>query len=213
VDPDIVLKSFRLKKVLTIEDLTSLLKRSVITARRFLKRHGCFTSINKNARYYTLSDIPEFDNDGLWNYKGIIFSRLGNLRETLIQLIEMSDMGLSVNEIENLVGLPNKSSYMSTFKHGDDVKRETIGGSGTGRFIYFALESEKSHHQRVRRLASITSLPSDSDAITILVELIRHPNSSPTDLATILLNKGEKIDSHSIERLLIHHRLEKKTPE
>ena len=51
---EIALELFRLKRVLTIEELTSLLKRSVKTARRFLKQHQCFTSINLNARYYTL---------------------------------------------------------------------------------------------------------------------------------------------------------------
>ena len=58
---DIALNSFRLNRILTIEDLTSLLKRSEITVRRFLKECDSFTSINKNARYYTLPDIPRFD--------------------------------------------------------------------------------------------------------------------------------------------------------
>jgi len=204
------LNSFRLRKVLTIEDLTSLLKRSVITIRRLLKRYNCFTSINKNARYYTLPDIPKFDSNGLWDCRGVYFSRHGNLKQTVIDLIKRSDMGLSANEIEKIVGLSDNSSFVSTFKHSEAVKREAIGGKGTGRYIYFTRDRDIYLRQQEKRRVSIGSLPSDPDAISILVELIRHPNSSPMDLAEILCTKGKMIDKHSIARLLVHHGLKKK---
>ena len=210
---DTALNSFRLNKVLTIEDLTSLLKRSEITVRRFLKECDSFTSINKNARYYTLPDIPGFDSNGLWNYEGVFFSRHGNLKQTVIHLIEKSDMGLSANEIERMVGLSDNSSFVSTFKHSKVVKREIIGGRGTGRYIYFAGNRQAYLRQQAKRRVWVTSLPSDSDAISILVELVRHPHSSSAGLAGILCTKGKMIDQHSITRLLVHHGLEKKTVE
>lgn len=213
METDAALNSFSLKKVLTIEDLTLLLKRSAITVRRFLKRCESFTSINKNAQYYTLPDIPHFDSNGLWNYKGVFFSRNGNLKQTVVHLIEKSDMGLSANEIEKMVGLSDNSSFVSTFRHIDAVKREAIGGRGRGKYIYFTQDREGYLRQQEKRLLSMTSLPSDPDAITILVELIRHPNSSPVDLSEILCTKGTMIDQHSITRLLVHHGLEKKTTE
>ncbi len=210
---EIALELFRLKRVLTIEELTSLLKRSVKTARRFLKQHQCFTSINLNARYYTLADIPRFDTNGLWSFEGVFFSQIGNLRETLIQLIEKSEIGLSATEIGRLVGLPENSSFMSTFKDGEAVRRKTIGGRGTGRFIYFAHSSDIWQRQYSKRRAVTTPLLSDSEAIAILVELIRHPLASPADLAGILLNKGKRIEQYSIEDLIARHSLEKKNPE
>ncbi len=209
---DIVLKSFRVKKILTIEELALLLNRSIITARRFLKKCEGFTSINKNARYYTLPNIPEFDNNGLWNYKGVFFSRHGNLRQTVVHLVTKSDRGLSADDIEKMVGLADNSSFMSTFKYTNAMKRETYGGKGSGRYIYFAKNRERYQHQQARRSASITSLPSDSDAIAILVTLIRHPNSSAADLAAILGDKGNRINQNSIDRLLVHHGLKKKQP-
>lgn len=56
----------------------------------------------------------------------------------------------------------------------------------------------------------IHPLPSDADAITILVELNKHPDSSPDGLAAILESKGKVVISEkSIERLLTHHGLKK----
>ena len=60
-----VLKRFHRMKVLTIEQLVDLLKSSVITARRRLKKWETLTSFNQNGRYYTLPKIPRFDNNGI----------------------------------------------------------------------------------------------------------------------------------------------------
>ena len=63
-----ILKSFRARKVLTVEELTRLLKSSAITARRRLKQWNAYTSINRNGRYYVLPEVAEFDEKGLWNH-------------------------------------------------------------------------------------------------------------------------------------------------
>ena len=72
-----VLKRFHRIKVLTIEQLVDLLKTSVITARRHLKKWETYTSFNHNGRYYTLPRIPQFDNNGIWKYQTILFSKYG----------------------------------------------------------------------------------------------------------------------------------------
>ncbi len=212
MNTDAALKSYRMKKVMTIEELTLRLKCSTITARRFLKRTESFTSINKNAKYYTLPTIPRFDSNGLWNYKGIFFSQRGNLTQTVVYLIQHSAAGLSADEIEKMVGLADNSSFVSTFKHLNAVKREVIGGKGTGRYIYFAQSQAVYLRQHTQRHAFSVSLPSDCDAITILVELIKHPEASSIELEQILCAQGKRINQHSIKQLLVHHSL-KKNPE
>ena len=58
------LKTLRARKVLTIEELATLLQRSLPTARRRLKAWNTLTSYNKNGRYYALPDVPRFDSHG-----------------------------------------------------------------------------------------------------------------------------------------------------
>jgi len=97
MDEHDILEEFRKKKIMTIEDLRPLLQSSTITVRRRLKKWGTLTSINQNGRYYTLPEIPEFDGNGLWKYQLALFSRHGNLRQAIIELIKRSE------QLRNLV--------------------------------------------------------------------------------------------------------------
>ena len=122
MDENRVLENFRRQKIITIEQLVRLLKYSVITARRRLKKWQTYTSINKNGRYYTLPQIPVFDQNGLWRYQTVIFSKHGNLKQTIIALITGSPKGLSAVDIGQLVDLVPNSSFLSQFKDDGLVK-------------------------------------------------------------------------------------------
>ena len=87
MDENQVLDRFRRQKIATIEQLVKWLKCSVITVRRRLKRWQSFTSINQNGRYYSLPQIPVFDQNGLWRYQAVLFSKHGNLKQTIVALI------------------------------------------------------------------------------------------------------------------------------
>ncbi|MEW6743658.1 MAG: hypothetical protein AB1486_12955 [Planctomycetota bacterium] len=67
------------RKILTLEELRQAGRCSTMTVWRHLKHHGYTTSFNFNARYYTLSETPSFDNDGLWFYREVGFSLHGTL--------------------------------------------------------------------------------------------------------------------------------------
>jgi hypothetical protein len=134
MDEKHVFQKFRLRKILTIDQLMDLLDSSVITVRRRLKQWKVYTSINKNGRYYALPDVPMFDENGLWNYQNIFFSRHGNLKKTIIQLIKQSESGMSAPEISKLVGIAPNSSFLYHFHDVPGIRRE----KHKGRFIYFS---------------------------------------------------------------------------
>ena len=112
-----VLKKFRQQKVITIEQLVQLFQYSVITVRRRLKKWKTYTSINKNGRYYTLPQIPVFDENGLWKYQTVLFSKYGNLKQTTIELIRRSQVGLSAVDIAEIIEIPSSSSFFSQIKN------------------------------------------------------------------------------------------------
>jgi hypothetical protein len=212
MDEKDVLKRFRHEKVLTIEQLVDLLQSSVITARRRLRKWNTYTSFNHNGRYYTLRDIPDFDSNGIWKYRRILFSRYGNLKKTVIQLVKQSRAGLSAREIAEIVELPSNSSFFSQLQNFAGIRRE----KHQGRYIYFSdspvLYDKQRQASTLYRGGEIT-LPSEGEAVVILVQLIKHPDISIEELSDRVAQEGKKIEPSVIKGFLESHDLLKKIPD
>jgi hypothetical protein len=205
MDENRVLENFRQQKIITIEQLVKLLKCSVITARRRLKKWQTYTSINRNGRYYTLPQIPVFDKDGLWKYQTVIFSKHGNLKQTIVALITGSQKGLSAVDIGQLVDLVPNSSFLSQFKDVPGVKRE----KHQGRYIYLS-DSPEIYTRQKQQWTTIV-FPTDAQAVVILVQLIKHPNISIEQLAERISDQGQSVEPATIRSFLQFHDLLKKT--
>jgi hypothetical protein len=205
-----VIRSFQKEKVVTVAVLATWLSCSMVTARRRLRTWGAHTSYNRNGRYYTLPQIAEFDADGLWCYQGVCFSKHGNLKQTLVYLVTHSGQGLSSTELGELLGLQPRS-FLSHFRDHPALYREIVAG----RWIWFAADPKIRAQQKQTRLAQVAAkeprMPSDREAVMILVDLIRHPDSRLEQVARRLKRQGVDIDVAAIRQLLLHHDLLKKT--
>jgi len=206
-----ILKVIFKRKVVTIDLLSSFLNSSIKTARRRLKLWEAYTSYNKNGRFYTLPDIPEFDGNGLWAYRSVRFSKYGNLKQTAIELIRLSKAGLDAAEMSDLLGIPVRS-FLSALQKHTDTRREKI----QGRFVYFSAVEQEFIEQKNHRVAMtrITQLPKDTEAILILVETIKNPYLDAEALSVRLKEKNCIVTPKSIMNLFTYHGLTvKKTPE
>ena len=205
-----VIGSFKKEKVVTVVLLATWLSCSIVTARRRLKAWNACTSYNRNGRYYTLPEIAEFDDNGLWRYRGIFFSKHGNLKQTLVHLVTVSAQGLSGAELGELPGLQPRS-FLSHFRDHPALYRKHV----MGRWIWFAADPGIREKQTRVRLAGVgpkePRMPSDLEAVMILVDLIRHPNSGLEQIARRIKPEGFDVDVAAIRRLLAHHDLLKKT--
>ena len=209
MDEKKVLQKFRRQKIITLEQLVKLLTCSVITARRRLKKWQTYTSINKNGRYYALPQIPVFDENDLWRYQTVLFSKHGNLTQTIVELIRASEKGLSAVEIAGIVDLAPNSSFLSRIKDVPGIRRE----KHQGRFIYLSDRPEIYNKQKHRWTfsRSIADFPTDAQAIIILVQLIKHPGIGIEQLAGKVAKQDGRIDPGAVRRLLQFHGLLKKT--
>ncbi len=208
MDTNDTVKRFQKLKVVTIEELVGLLESSVITARRQLKKWRAHTSFNMNGRYYTLPGIPRFDENGIWKYERILFSKYGTLMKTISQLIGRSETGLSAKQIAQVVEVASNSSVFSRLQSIPGIRRERH----QGRFVYFS--EEKYQEQKVVLYETQhVRLPSDAEAVMILVEHIKHPDSSIEELSERVAEQGRSIDRRVIHRFLEHHDLLKKIPD
>ena len=205
------LKHLKRKKVFTLEHLVSYLECSVPTARLRLKNWKTYTSYNQNGRYYSLQTVPRFDENGLWHYENVFFSKSGNLKKTLIYLVQKSPSGLTGKEIGNLVGLPPRS-FLHHFRDIVGIHREKI----EGLYIYFSDDPGRYKRQfgyRSKLIVYRDELFSDADAVIILTALIRHHDISLEEIMALPEIRVQKFSSFVINDFLSRHDLLKKTPD
>lgn len=202
------INTFKLIKVMTILELSEILKRSLITIRRRLKEWGAYTSYNKNGRYYTLPSIPKFNKKGIWHCKDIFFSKHGTLKNTIVYLVRASFKGLTNSDLAEIIGI-NPDSFMSQFKELPELRKEKY----KREVIYFSKDEERYKLQKENRFPPqpcTLELPPDAVSIIILVELVHNPGMSNTELAKRLGKKGYKIEQCMIDNLFKHYNLGKK---
>ncbi len=203
--------SFRRQKILTIRELCFTLGCSRTTTRRRLQAWRAYTSYDHNGRYYTLPAIPKFSKQGLWQYRGVHFSKHGTLKNTIIHFVTSSKRGLSNNELAEIIGT-NPHSFMPQYKELQELRRERHGR----QIVYYSSQPELYEAQKQNRFPpqpSSAKLPPDALSVFILVERIRNPRSSIAELARILSEQGQVVEEEKIQSLLAYHGLLKKTPD
>ena len=126
-------KIFNKTIVLTLSQVSKTLGCSIRTVQRQFAELAVLRSYNKNSRYYTLPAIPKFNVHGIWPYRDILFSKYGDLRQTVKHMVLASEDGLSGNEIGDIVNLLPRS-FMHHFREMEGIFREKHGGV----YIYFS---------------------------------------------------------------------------
>lgn len=205
-----VLQSFRTRKVMTLAQLGLQLHCSPRTVQRRLEQWGALTSYNHNGRYYCLAQVPKFDPLGIWGYQGIGFSRYGNLKATVVGLVNHCPAGLSAHELGQQLGLA-PHYFLSHFRDLPELTRE----KHQGRFVYFSSQSKLFRQQRSGRcnLPAKSTAPSDQEAVKILVQKIKHPDWNSRQIVKRLRKEFPKLTFDRVDHLFALHGLTvKKTP-
>jgi len=201
---------FEKSKVLTLNQVSGARNCSIRTVQRQFAELAVLRSYNKNSHYYTLSEIAQFNAHGIWCYRDILFSKYGDLRQTVKHAIVDSDDGLSSKEIGDIVNLLPRS-FMHHFREMEGVFRE----KHEGVYVYFSSDPNIYARQKSKRVqASGVKRMSDAIAIKILVGYIRHPELSEEELSSLLRHEQHlDISPSMITNLLSFHGLLKKTPD
>lgn len=198
------------EKVFTLNRLVSILRCSSRTAQTKLQQWRIYTSYNKNSKYYTMPDIPQFNSYGLWRYEGKYFSKHGNLKKTVVHLVCKSEYGLSGDQIGKLVGLLPRS-FLHHFREVPGIRREKRGGV----YVYYSAAPEQYQQQVQNRISAVTYLDkplTDADAIIILAALIKHHGITVEDILALPEIKAREFPPEIIRQFLDEHSLLKKNP-
>ena len=87
------------ERILTLDRVAEALGRPArITLFRKLAQLGSRASYSHRGRYHTLDRIADYDEDGLWSFRGVQFSQHGTLGETIVSLVKRSEAGCFASE-------------------------------------------------------------------------------------------------------------------
>jgi len=203
-------QQLRKAKVFTIDTVTSLLKCSIRTAWRRMHEWNACTSYNHNAKYHAFATVAQFDNNGIWRYNDICFSRYGNLTQTISRLVGESQEGIDAPKLCSILGVSAKSLY-THFRGIKEIVSQRIGRT----LVFFSSQSDIRARQMAARsrlaLATRSVMPCSTDAVIILVDRIKHPDDSIEQCARRLQKQHSAITPEAIHTLLAKYGIVKKT--
>ena len=198
-------KIFLKQQIVNMRVLSKILQtKSRMSIFRRLKEIGYFSSFTHAGKYYTLTNTPQFDENGLWFHQEIGFSRFGTLKATIIELVCGSSAGLTHLELSQLLRIKVYNSLLDLVKKGM-VGRERMDKS----FLYVAPEhgkaTEQINRQRTATAESVrdVTVVSDTTVIEVLIETIHagRIEISPSLVTKRLSNKGILIANKQVEQI------------
>ena len=203
-------KLFEQKACLTMDDLCRSLGYAAISIRRFLKLMGYYSSFTHNSKYYTLSNLPAFNKNGLWFCGQVGFSKHGNLKQTILHFINHSSQGLSAKELEEKLCTPCHAVLNHLYKHSR-LDRFKAGRE----FIYLSTDSAKNRQQlaglqrRIEQSRKPEKGLSAQASVYVLAEFIKNPKASYDDLSRAVAKKQIIAKPQAIARLFEQHDIKK----
>jgi hypothetical protein len=206
------------KPVIVLEEMQkSLNSASRATVFRHLMKVNYRRSYNHNGKYYTKHDLIRYDKHGIFSYKGIHFSRDGNLVSTITRLVCESSAGQTQRELQELLKVRVQTS-LAAMVHDKKLTRAKVAG----HFIYLYPDSKCHKSQLIKRREIIEerrfSIEAVTDAVVIevLLILIRYPGSKAGEVARRLKGHSPPITMQHVRVVFDRYNLvdvgEKKIP-
>ena len=208
---DRLLKLLRRRRVVALRDLFEALgTRSRMTVFRRLRELGYRTSVTHRGQYYTLAELPEFDEWGLWFHGDIGFSRSGTLKETAAVQVEQAPDGHTHGELSHLLRVRVHNPLLDLVHEGR-IGRERY----RGQHLYVSADADRAAEQVRQRLegdravARILREPTVEETIEILGEALRGAAEipSPLDVVRALAARGVAVESRHVRCVYEAHEL------
>ena len=205
----------RLFRRSSIADLPTLKRVLATTSRttvfRALSAQGYLTSSSHAGRFYTLEEIPQFDDDGLWRHGEVLFSEYRTLRETIVRLVERAPAGRTHAELRERLRLRVQDTLhdLTEDQKIDRVRIERL-------FVYVTIEQAVARAQIARRKevherAAAAALSAVA-VLEVLLEVIHGTGvwMAPKVVSRRLEARGVSVSPEQVEGVYREHGIEKK---
>ena len=151
-------------KIATLEELKQALGTPVdVTVFRKLKPLDYLTSYSHRGRYYSLREIPRFDESGLWSQAEAWFSRFGTLLATAEGFVNRSPRGYFADELAPVLHVEVQDA-LHQLTQQRRVARQVV----SARYLYTAVDPSVQRRQLLTR-RTVALLPTIVDASVLEV--------------------------------------------
>ena len=167
-----------------VADLNVLYKvlntQSRMTVFRRLKVVGYRSSFSHGGKYYTLSEIPKYDDHGLWFFNGIGFSSAGTLKETIIHLVNDSPIGHTHSELQCILHLRAHNTLLELV-----TQKQITRADWRNLSLYLSPIVDRAQQQIEQRnetaqiLAEASKVLTTEEIIEVLIEALREAPAVP----------------------------------
>lgn len=144
---DEVTTYFKAHTIATMTELKDALGTNTdMTVFRKLNALGYLSSYSHRGKYYTLNNIPAFNDSGIWLHGDVCFSMHGTLRNTVEKFVSESSGGYSAAELSNELHVEVKSTLLDLVRC-KKLCRELINGT----YFYLSTVPEIQRQQVLTR--------------------------------------------------------------
>ncbi len=213
-----LLKLFSKHIILTRKTVVEKICCSYDSLGRFLRKYGYYSSCNKNGSYYIMAENCSFNENGLFFYKNIMFSKYKTLRKSVFNFVEKSKSGITTVELIKIFGTSSKTQLSNLFKL-KDISRQAFDGT----FYYFSADNEIGLLQRESRNIKQNKsekktplkeeLPPIQSIIAILTAIVIKTGVSAKQIRMKLKKKGLDISTAEIKSVLDYYNIHQKKTE
>lgn len=204
-----VVETFRAPKILTLEQLCRKMHASRSTVLRRLDEHGYHSSYNHAGKFFTITEVAQFDARGLWSWKAARFSIHGSLKETVWHLVEESPQGMTQEELAALLEVRTHNPLLELVEE-EWIHRERLGPT----FVYLSHKAMRRREQVRRRESRLAESkkprPTPRQVIAALLELIKDPRAEREQLVLRCQRSGVTISRELVNVIFETYDLDKK---
>jgi len=141
----------RRNRIATLPQLKQVLGADAdITVFRKLKELSSHTSYSHRGQFYTLAEIDDFDENGLWTFDSVGFSRHGTLLNTAEAFVDQAPAGYFAGELEALLQVPVKEPLLHLVRQ-DRISRLEV----SQLYLYCASDKQQQRQQLLARQARL----------------------------------------------------------
>lgn len=179
------------------------------TVYRILSSLGYLTSFSHAGRFYTLKDIPTFDDDGLWRHGDVLFSKYGTLRETIVRLVEHADSGHTHAELRERLHLRVQDTLCGLT---DNHKLDRV--SINRLYVYVSINQAVAQAQIAKRQKADDQAAALNDVAVfeVLLEVIHGAGAwiAPKIVSQRLEARSINVNPEQVEKVYQEHGIVKK---
>ena len=167
---DALAELLRTQKIATLPELMQALGSNARrTVFRKLRELTYRTSYSHRGRYYTLDEVAQFNEQGVWAYQDVWFSVYGTLLSTCAAMVSASECGHYAEELDNTLHVGTKDALRTLVNDGR-LSREQLAG----QFLYCAADAGRKRQQLLaRRSLSQPDVVSPLPAAAVMPDELR----------------------------------------